>query len=186
MVTLSGHPNPFLRVVNRPPAPNLKPVRVWPVSAAKSEISALDKGEEEEMRSLSIFELLRDQSTLLYTSSMLSCSGEIETMEKCYERFRSADECCDAKIPLLVDNVAIDAFGRDGDLKQMEYLFRLMRSERTKPSCVTLCSLLRAYGRMGCFAEMKGVLEMMKHTKELLDLVESVAGTFPGMPKASF
>ncbi|KAK9041037.1 hypothetical protein V6N11_016161 [Hibiscus sabdariffa] len=170
MVTLSGHPNPFLRVVNRPPAPNLKPVRVWPVSAAKSEISALDKGEEEEMRSLSVSDRRRKEEDLFQWKNW---------------KLRK-DECCDAKIPLLVDNVAIDAFGRDGDLKQMEYLFRLMRSERTKPSCVTLCSLLRAYGRMGCFAEMKGVLEMMKHTKELLDLVESVAGTFPGMPKASF
>ncbi|KAK7854322.1 pentatricopeptide repeat-containing protein [Quercus suber] len=92
---------------------------------------------------------------------------------------------------IVTYNVVIDAFGKAGDLKQMEYLFRLMRSERSKPSCVTLCSLVRAYGqagkpekiggvlhvvldtvffnclvdaygRMGCFAEMKGVLDMME------------------------
>ncbi|ONH92885.1 hypothetical protein PRUPE_8G201700 [Prunus persica] len=127
-------------------------------------------------------------------------SGQIETMEKCFEKFQSAGiQANIMTFNILLDsygkagnyekmsavmeymqkyhyswtivtyNVVIDAFGRAGDLKQMEYLFRLMRSERMKPSCVTLCSLVRAYGlavdaygRMGCFAEMKGVLEIME------------------------
>ncbi|XP_021830612.1 pentatricopeptide repeat-containing protein At5g48730, chloroplastic isoform X2 [Prunus avium] len=99
---------------------------------------------------------------------------------------------------IVTYNVVIDAFGRAGDLKQMEYLFRLMRSERMKPSCVTLCSLVRAYG----LAEMKGVLEIMEqkgcrpdkvtyrtmikaysankmigHVKELRELMESTEGS---------
>ncbi|XVE78093.1 hypothetical protein DITRI_Ditri13aG0116100 [Diplodiscus trichospermus] len=77
----------------------------------------------------------------------------------------------------VVPITVIDAFGRAGDLKQMEYLFRLMRSERIKPiagvlrfienSDVTLdivffnC-LVDAYGRMGCFAEMKGKLKIVE------------------------
>ncbi|KAB2636564.1 pentatricopeptide repeat-containing protein [Pyrus ussuriensis x Pyrus communis] len=82
---------------------------------------------------------------------------------------------------IMTYNVVIDEFGRAGDLKQVECLFRLMRSKRIKLSCVTLCSLVRAYsladamldtvffnclvdayGRMRGFTEMKEVLEIME------------------------
>ncbi|CAA3002372.1 Hypothetical predicted protein [Olea europaea subsp. europaea] len=81
-------------------------------------------------------------------------------------------------------------------MKQMEFLFWLMESERIKPNYVTLCSLVRAhgnagkvekievfrcidnldvmldtvffnclvdaYGMMGCYAKMKGMLEIWR------------------------
>ena len=53
----------------------------------------------------------------------------------------------------------------------MEYLFRLMRSERIKPSCVTLCSLVRAYARAGKPEKISGVLRFVENSDVLLDTV---------------
>ena len=44
-------------------------------------------------------------------------------------------------------NVLIDTFGKVSDIDQMEYLFNLMISEGVKPDCITLCSLVNAYGK---------------------------------------
>lgn len=68
-------------------------------------------------------------------------------------------------------NIVIDAFGKAGDLKQMEYLFRLMRSERIKPSCITLCSLVRAYACVGKPKKIGGVLHFVENSDVLLDFV---------------
>ncbi|KAL6310562.1 hypothetical protein AAG906_015300 [Vitis piasezkii] len=133
-----------------------------------------------------------DVWTMNSTLRAFGSSGQIETMEKCYEKFQSAG----IEPNIKTFNILLDSYGKAekyekmsavmeymqntishgqlaGDLKQMEYLFRLMRSERIKPSCVTLCSLVRAYGRagkaekLGCFAagllcRDERVLEMMK------------------------
>lgn len=42
-------------------------------------------------------------------------------------------------------NVVAEAFEREGDLKQMEYLLRLLQSERIKQRCVHLCHFIRIY-----------------------------------------
>ncbi|CAN4089706.1 unnamed protein product [Withania somnifera] len=143
-----------------------------------------------------------DVWTMNSTLRAFGGSGQIELMEKCYEKFQSAGiEPSIKTFNILLDsygktenyekmsavmefmqkyhfswtivtyNIVIDSFGRAGDLKQMEFLFRLMQSERIRPNCVTLCSLVRAYGKavdaygtMGCFTELKGVLEMMERS----------------------
>uniref|UniRef100_A0A6N2LD86 Pentatricopeptide repeat-containing protein n=1 Tax=Salix viminalis TaxID=40686 RepID=A0A6N2LD86_SALVM len=61
---------------------------------------------------------------------------------------------------IVTYNVVIDAFGRAGDLKQME----LMRSERIKPSCVTLCSLVRAYREAGKPEKIRSVLRFIENS----------------------
>ncbi|KAL9252175.1 Pentatricopeptide repeat-containing protein [Drosera capensis] len=68
-------------------------------------------------------------------------------------------------------NVVIDAFGKAGDLKQMEYLFRLMQSERMKPNCVTFCSLMMAYGRANKAEKIEAVLRFIKNSDVMLDRV---------------
>ncbi|KAK6163690.1 hypothetical protein DH2020_000554 [Rehmannia glutinosa] len=72
---------------------------------------------------------------------------------------------------LVTYNIVIDAFGRAGDLKQMEFLFRLMQSERIKPNCVTLCSLVRAYGHAGKAEKIAAVLRFVDNSDVMLDTV---------------
>jgi pentatricopeptide repeat protein len=86
---------------------------------------------------------------------------------------------------MVTYNVVIDAFGTAGDLKQMEYIFRLMKSEHIKPNCVgevkKINTVLRivensditldivffnclvdAYRRVGALSEMSEVLDLMR------------------------
>lgn len=46
-----------------------------------------------------------------------------------------------------------------------------MRSERIKPSCVTLCSLVRAYGQAGKPEKIGGVLRFIENSDVVLDTV---------------
>jgi pentatricopeptide repeat protein len=72
---------------------------------------------------------------------------------------------------IVTYNVVIDAFGRAGDLEQMEYIFRLMKSDRIKPNCVTLCSLIRAYGRADQVKKIETVLRIVENSDTALDIV---------------
>ncbi|KAE8697319.1 transcription initiation factor TFIID subunit 13-like isoform 1 [Hibiscus syriacus] len=106
---------------------------------------------------------------------------------------------------IVTYNVVIDAFGRADDLKQMEYCLGYCGRKESN----LVVSPFAPW--MGCFAEMKGVLEMVKqkgckpdkityrtmiksysivgmtkHAKELRDIVESAAGTSSRMPKPYF
>lgn len=44
-----------------------------------------------------------------------------------------------------------------------------MKSERIKPNCVTLCSLVRAYGRAGDKEMIKAVIKLIENSDVLLD-----------------
>jgi pentatricopeptide repeat protein len=74
---------------------------------------------------------------------------------------------------MVTYNVVIDAFGTAGDLEHMEYIFRLMKSERIKPNCVTLCSLVRAYGRAGEVKKINTALRIVDNSDITLDIVFS-------------
>ncbi|XVE78094.1 hypothetical protein DITRI_Ditri13aG0116200 [Diplodiscus trichospermus] len=65
MVTLSSHPHPVPPAVNRPPATNVKPIRVSPLSASKHELSASNKNAEDETCSLTVTEKRREKRGLV-------------------------------------------------------------------------------------------------------------------------
>ncbi|KAL0333079.1 UNVERIFIED_CONTAM: Pentatricopeptide repeat-containing protein, chloroplastic [Sesamum calycinum] len=130
-----------------------------------------------------------DEWTMNSSLRAFGGSGQIEMMEKCYEKFLRAG----IEPNIKTFNILLDSYGKTGNYEKMS------SSERIKPNCVTLCSLIRAYGNdgkaekiaavirfidnsdvmldtvffnclvdsygmMGCFAEMKGVIEMMKRS----------------------
>ncbi|KAB2057141.1 hypothetical protein F383_20827 [Gossypium arboreum] len=70
MASLCSHPHTFLPAVNRPPSPSLKPLRVSPVSASKSETSAPNEDEEEETRSLTVSERGREKGRLVIAEEL--------------------------------------------------------------------------------------------------------------------
>ncbi|RVW98086.1 Pentatricopeptide repeat-containing protein, chloroplastic [Vitis vinifera] len=111
-----------------------------------------------------------DVWTMNSTLRAFGSSGQIETMEKCYEKFQSAG----IEPNIKTFNILLDSYGKAEKYEKMsamEYLFRLMRSERIKPSCVTLCSLVRAYGRAGKAEKIGGVLRFIENSDVMLDIV---------------
>lgn len=46
-----------------------------------------------------------------------------------------------------------------------------MKSDRIKPNCVTLCSLVRAYGRAEAMDKIEGVLRFIENSDVMLDSV---------------
>ncbi|XVF21377.1 hypothetical protein REPUB_Repub12eG0085300 [Reevesia pubescens] len=65
MATLSSQHHPFSPAVNRPPAPNLKPIRVSTVFTSKRETSAPNRNAEEEMSSITVSERRRENRGLV-------------------------------------------------------------------------------------------------------------------------
>nr|GFD48249.1 pentatricopeptide repeat-containing protein At5g48730, chloroplastic [Tanacetum cinerariifolium] len=73
------------------------------------------------------------------------------------------------KWTLVTYNIVIDAFGRAGDVNQMEFLFRLMQSESIKPNCVTLCSLVRGYAQAGKAEKIGGLMRYIESSDVTVD-----------------
>ncbi|KAK4409206.1 Pentatricopeptide repeat-containing protein, chloroplastic [Sesamum angolense] len=114
-------------------------------------------------------------------------SGQIEMMEKCYEKFQRAG----IEPNIKTFNVLLDSYGnrelRENELRNaihaeipllldarhVQYCHRCIRKSRRltvhRYSDVMLDTvfyncLVDSYGMMGCFAEMKGVIAMMKRS----------------------
>ncbi|KAG5514937.1 hypothetical protein RHGRI_036094 [Rhododendron griersonianum] len=72
---------------------------------------------------------------------------------------------------LVTYNIVLEAFGRAGNLKQMELLFRSMRSDIIKPNCFWLRSLVRAYGKARKAEKILGVLHFIENADVMLDII---------------
>ncbi|KAG5514940.1 hypothetical protein RHGRI_036096 [Rhododendron griersonianum] len=53
----------------------------------------------------------------------------------------------------------------------MEFLLRSMRSDRIKPNCVRLCSLVRAYRKARKAEKILGVLHFIENADVMLDII---------------
>ena len=86
-----------------------------------------------------------DVWTMNSTLRAFGSSGQIETMEKCYEKF----QCAGIQPSIKTFNILLGVF------------CDLLKIPMWHLTLFFNC-LVDAYGMMECFAEMKGVLEMME------------------------
>lgn len=117
----------------------------------------------EEMESL-LVEMLRQQDcepdvwTLNSTLRAFGGSGQIETMEKCYEKFQSAG----IQPNIRTFNVLLDAYGKTGNYKKMSAIMEYMQKYYFSWTIVTYNIVIDAFGKAGDLKQMEFLFKLMQ------------------------
>lgn len=117
----------------------------------------------EEMESL-LIEMLRQQEckpdvwTLNSTLRAFGGSGQIETMEKCYEKFQSAG----IQPNIRTFNVLLDSYGKTGNYKKMSAVMEYMQKYHFSWTLVTYNIVIDAFGKAGDLEQMEFLFRLMQ------------------------
>ncbi|XP_022034630.1 pentatricopeptide repeat-containing protein At5g48730, chloroplastic [Helianthus annuus] len=99
-----------------------------------------------------------DVWTMNSTLRAFGGSGQIETMEKCYEKFLSAGIQPNVK----TFNILLDSYGKTGNYKKMSAVMEYMQKYHFSWTLVTYNIVIDAFGRAGDLAQMEFLFRLMQ------------------------
>nr|XP_043620778.1 pentatricopeptide repeat-containing protein At5g48730, chloroplastic [Erigeron canadensis] len=85
-------------------------------------------------------------------------SGQIETMEKCYEKFLSAG----IQPNIKTFNILLDSYGKTGNYKKMSAVMEYMQKYHFTWTLVTYNIVIDAFGRAGDLTQMEFLFRLMQ------------------------
>ncbi|XP_050378764.1 pentatricopeptide repeat-containing protein At5g48730, chloroplastic isoform X1 [Argentina anserina] len=85
-------------------------------------------------------------------------SGQIETMEKCFERFHSAG----IQPNIMTFNILLDSYGKSEDYKKMSAVMEYMQKYHYSWTIVTYNVVIDAFGRAGDLTQMEYLFRLMQ------------------------
>ncbi|KAM1265656.1 hypothetical protein ACFX2J_035321 [Malus domestica] len=103
-----------------------------------------------------------DVNTVSYTAlvSAYGNSGQIETMEKCSERFQSAGIQFQANIATF--NILLDCYGKAGKYENMSAVMEYMQKYHYSWTITTYNVVIDAFGRAGDLKQMEYLFRLMR------------------------
>ncbi|KVI12297.1 Pentatricopeptide repeat-containing protein [Cynara cardunculus var. scolymus] len=99
-----------------------------------------------------------DVWTMNSTLRAFGGSGQIETMEKCYEKFLSAG----IQPNIKTFNILLDSYGKTGNYKKMSAVMEYMQKYHFSWSLVTYNIVIDAFGRAGDLNQMEFLFRLMQ------------------------
>ncbi|XP_076916399.1 pentatricopeptide repeat-containing protein At5g48730, chloroplastic-like [Bidens hawaiensis] len=99
-----------------------------------------------------------DVWTMNSTLRAFGGSGQIETMEKCYEKFLSAGIQPNVK----TFNILLDSYGKTGNYKKMSAVMEYMQKYHFSWTLVTYNIVIDAFGRAGDLTQMEFLFRLMQ------------------------
>ncbi|PIA25760.1 hypothetical protein AQUCO_10800031v1 [Aquilegia coerulea] len=125
-------------------------------------------GRYREMES-TLMEMLRERErecepdvwTMNATLRAFGISGQIETMESCYEKFQSAGIRPDIK----TFNILLDSYGKSGSYEKMSSVMEYMQKYYFSWTIVTYNVVIDAFGRAGDLKQMEYLFRLMRSEK---------------------
>ncbi|WCJ38057.1 Pentatricopeptide repeat (PPR) superfamily protein [Euphorbia peplus] len=85
-------------------------------------------------------------------------SGQIETMEQCYEKFQGAG----IEPSILTFNILLDSYGKAGNYKKMSAVMEYMQKYHYSWTIVTYNVVIDAFGRAGDMNQMEYLFRLMQ------------------------
>ncbi|CAN6554230.1 unnamed protein product [Malus baccata var. baccata] len=85
-------------------------------------------------------------------------SGQIETMEKCFERFQSAG----IQANIMTFNILLDSYGKAGKYEKMSAVMEYMQKYHYSWTIVTYNVVIDAFGRAGDLKQMEYLFRLMR------------------------
>ncbi|PIN26196.1 hypothetical protein CDL12_01048 [Handroanthus impetiginosus] len=119
-----------------------------------------------EMESL-LVEMLRQREcqpdvwTMNSTLRAFGGSGQIEMMEKCYEKFQSAG----IEPTIKTFNILLDSYGKTGNYEKMSAVMEYMQRYHFSWTLVTYNIVIDAFGRAGDLKQMEFLFRLMQSEK---------------------
>ncbi|XP_059660280.1 pentatricopeptide repeat-containing protein At5g48730, chloroplastic [Cornus florida] len=111
-----------------------------------------------------IVEMLRegecepDVWTMNSTLRAFGSSGQIETMEKCYEKF----QCAGIQPNIKTFNILIDSYGKTGNYEKMSAVMEYMQKYHFSWTIVTYNIVIDAFGRAGDLKQVEFLFRLMQ------------------------
>ncbi|CAL5424952.1 unnamed protein product [Camellia sinensis] len=99
-----------------------------------------------------------DVWTMNSTLRAFGSSGQIETMEKCYEKF----QCAGIQPNIKSFNVLLDSYGKSGNYKKMSAVMEYMQKYHFSWTLVTYNIVIDAFGRAGDLKQMEFLFRLMQ------------------------
>ncbi|XP_028126127.1 pentatricopeptide repeat-containing protein At5g48730, chloroplastic [Camellia sinensis] len=99
-----------------------------------------------------------DVWTMNSTLRAFGSSGQIETMEKCYEKF----QCAGIQPNIKTFNVLLDSYGKSGNYKKMSAVMEYMQKYHFSWTLVTYNIVIDAFGRAGDSKQMEFLFRLMQ------------------------
>lgn len=99
-----------------------------------------------------------DVWTMNSTLRAFGGSGQIETMEKCYEKFLSAG----IQPNIKTFNILLDSYGKTGNYKKMSAVMEYMQKYHFSWTLVTYNIVIDAFGRAGDINQMEFLFRLMQ------------------------
>eukprot|EP00257_Ricinus_communis_P021752 XP_015581300.1 pentatricopeptide repeat-containing protein At5g48730, chloroplastic [Ricinus communis] len=99
-----------------------------------------------------------DVWTMNSTLRAFGISGQIETMEKCYEKFQGAG----IEPSIMTFNVLLDSYGKAGDYKKMSAVMEYMQKYHYSWTIITYNIVIDAFGRAGDLKQMEYLFRLMR------------------------
>ncbi|KAL8106615.1 pentatricopeptide repeat-containing protein At5g48730, chloroplastic isoform X2 [Apium graveolens] len=102
-------------------------------------------------------EVKPDVWTMNSTLRAFGNSGQIETMEKCYEKF----QCAGIQPNIKTFNILLDSYGKTGNYEKMSAVMEYMEKYHFSWSIVTYNVVIDAFGRAGDLKQMEFLFRLM-------------------------
>ncbi|XP_057479768.1 pentatricopeptide repeat-containing protein At5g48730, chloroplastic isoform X2 [Actinidia eriantha] len=99
-----------------------------------------------------------DAWTMNSTLRAFGSSGQIETMEKCYEKFQSAG----IQPNIKTFNILLDSYGKTGNYEKMSAVMEYMQKYHFSWTLVTYNIVIDAFGRAGDLKQMEFLFRLMQ------------------------
>lgn len=99
-----------------------------------------------------------DVWTMNSTLRAFGSSGQIETMEKCYEKFQSAG----IQPNIKTFNILLDSYGKTGNYEKMSAVIQYMQKYHFSWTIVTYNVVIDAFGRAGDLKQMEYLFRLMQ------------------------
>ncbi|GFZ17603.1 pentatricopeptide repeat (PPR) superfamily protein [Actinidia rufa] len=97
-------------------------------------------------------------NTLIDAYGKAKNSGQIETMEKCYEKFQSAG----IQPNIKTFNILLDSYGKTGNYEKMSAVMEYMQKYHFSWTLVTYNIVIDAFGRAGDLKQMEFLFRLMQ------------------------
>ncbi|XVF81197.1 hypothetical protein PTKIN_Ptkin15bG0136900 [Pterospermum kingtungense] len=127
-------------------------------------IDAYGKAKMFKEMEMTIVEMLREKDcepdvwTMNSTIRAFGSSGQIETMEKCYEKFQSAG----IQPNIKTFNILLDSYGKTGNYEKMSAVMEYMQKYHYSWTIVTYNVVIDAFGRAGDLKQMEYLFRLMR------------------------
>uniref|UniRef100_A0A2N9EDI5 Pentacotripeptide-repeat region of PRORP domain-containing protein n=1 Tax=Fagus sylvatica TaxID=28930 RepID=A0A2N9EDI5_FAGSY len=111
-----------------------------------------------------LVEMLHEQNcepdvwTMNSTLRAFGSSGQIETMEKCYEKFQSAG----VQANIQTFNILLDSYGKAGEYEKMSAVMEYMQKYHYSWTIVTYNVVIDAFGKAGDLKQMEYLFRLMR------------------------